>query len=402
VNPLLRLFASLCVLGLLVPVVAAADTEDGRYAPLKARMQKYVDEAQLSGAVTVVGTSKGVLNTTVVGQADLDSKKAMQADTVFRIASMTKPITAMGIMVLIDQKKLSVEDPVEKYLPEFKGQMLVESKMNDKITLKKPSRPITIRDLLTHTSGLPFYSLGYKDVYAERNRTLAEAVMLVSQQPLDFEPGTKWAYCNSGIDVLGRIIEVVSGKSYEDFLADRFFEPLGMKDTTFVVKDNERGRVATLYAITDKKLTPAPLSLLGWGKAGKHPVPAGGLYSTGGDLAKLYQLMLNKGKVGEKQWLSEESVKVMTQIHTGDLKAGFTPGTGYGFGWAVVKTPEGVSEMLSEGTYGHGGAFGTQAWIDPKKDAYFILLIQRSDLKNSDASEIRLNFQRLAVDAMKK
>src|SRR5207237_2368060 len=136
--------------------------------------------------------------------------------------SMTKPITAIGIMILVDEGKLAVADPVEKYLPEFRGQMLVAERGKDTLVLKKPQRPITLRDLLTHTSGLPGgFPPGIADIYTKRNRTLAEGILVMSQRPLDFEPGSKWSYCNAGIDTLGRVIEVVSGESYEDVLCQR-------------------------------------------------------------------------------------------------------------------------------------------------------------------------------------
>src|SRR5262249_37653660 len=150
--------------------------------------------------------------------------------------------------------KLAVDQPVEKYLPEFRGQLLVAEKTPDHLTLRKPSRPITVRDLLTHTSGLPGYPPGLADLYVKRDRTLAEATLAVSQRPLAFEPGNRWSYCNTGIDTLGRIIEVVSGQTYEHFLAERIFVPLGMKDTTFRPSQAQRPRVAATYGFKDGKL----------------------------------------------------------------------------------------------------------------------------------------------------
>src|SRR5436190_14784637 len=163
-----------------------------------------------------------------VGNQRLDSAHPMPKDAIFRIMSMTKPITAMGIMLLVEEGKLTLDDPVEKHLPEFKGQMLVDSKTADTLNLKKPSRPITVRDLLTHTAGQPENPTGWLDLMRKRNRTLAEVVGIDSQHPLDFEPGSKWKYSSPGIDTLGRVIEVLSGKSYEQFLDERIFRPLGM------------------------------------------------------------------------------------------------------------------------------------------------------------------------------
>ena len=211
-------------------------------------MQQFVDEKIIAGAVTLVGTHDQIVSLESVGSQVLKSNTPMRPDTLFRIASMTKPITAIGIMILVDEGKLSVDDPVEKHLPEFRGQMLVANRSRDTVTLKKPSRVISVRDLLTHTSGLPgMPPAGIANLYGKRNHTLAEAVMAFSQRPLDFEPGSKWSYCNTGIDTLGRIIEVLSGQSYESFLQQRIFDPLGMSDTTFYPSTEQLKRTAMTY-----------------------------------------------------------------------------------------------------------------------------------------------------------
>jgi CubicO group peptidase (beta-lactamase class C family) len=315
--------------------------------------------------------------------------------------SMTKPITAIGIMMLADEGKLSIDDPVEKYLPEFTGQMLVAERGKDTISLKKPAHPITIKELLTHTSGLPEIPNGLLDTYGKRHRTMAERVIALSQRPLDFEPGTKWAYCNTGIETLGRIIETVSGQPYDQFLQEHIFKPLGMVDTTFYPNDKQMERAAALYDKKDGKLVAPPASPTAPMKGVRPPSPAGGLYSTGADLARLYQAMLNGGKTNAAVLLSPKSFQEMTKVHTGDLKAGFVPGSGWGLGMGIVVQPTGITEMLSPGTYGHGGAYGTQAWIDSKKNLFFVLLIQRTGLPNSDASPMRKEFQAAAVEQFK-
>jgi len=314
---------------------------------------------------------------------------------------MTKPITAIGIMILVDEGKLSPDDDVAKHLPEFKGQMLVETKGAEP---KKPSRPIKIRDLLTHTSGLPgAYPGEYSTVYAKRDFTLAETTAAIAKQPLQFEPGTKWAYCNAGIDTLGYIIEVQSGDSYEGFLKKRVFEPLGMTDTVFYPKSEHLQRLAVTYSKDkDGKLTAGPNALIGLPANPKHPIPAGGLVSSAADMAKLYRMMLNGGELNGKRILSAKSVDEMTRVQTGEIKTGFVDGMGFGYGWAVVREPKGVTAMLSPGTYGHGGAFGTQGWIDPKQDLFCVLMIQRTGLQNGDASPMRQTLQELAVMGIKK
>jgi len=242
---------------------------------------------------------------------------------------------------------------------------------------------------------------GLADLYAKRNRTLAEAVIYFSQRPLEFEPASKWSYCNAGIDTLGRIIEVLSGQSYETFLQQRIFDPLGMSDTTFYPTTGQLKRTAMTYDKKNGELKPVANSIIGPPTGAKYPIPAGGLYSTAGDLAKLYQMMLRRDGAGDKQVLSEAGVRTMTQVHTDDLKTGFSEGMGFGLGWGVVQKPSGVTEMLSPGSFGHGGAFGTQAWIDPHKDLFVVLLIQRVGLPNADASEMRRELQRIAFSAAK-
>lgn len=391
-------------LAVVLSVVSAwaAEERGQSLAAIPARMQQFVDENQISGAVTVVGRHDQILSYEAVGLRDIDSRQPMAKDTLFRIASMTKPITAIAAMILAEEGKLSLDDAVEKHLPEFQGQMLVASRAKDSVVLKSPSRKITIRDLLTHTSGLPGGPPpGLADLYIKRNHTLAEVIMAVSQRPLDFEPGSRWAYCNLGIDTLGRIIEVVSGQSYETFLQQRIFAPLGMVDTTFYPDENQRRRTATIYDAKQGKLVAVKNQILGPTENARYPVPAGGLYSTGADLAKLYQAMLREGQYQDKRILSEKSVRLMTSVQTGDLTAGFVPGMGFGLGWSVVRQPAGVTEMLSPGTFGHGGAFGTQGWIDPKQNLFVVLLIQRVGLPNGDASAMRRELQRLAVAGVK-
>ncbi|HZZ72175.1 MAG TPA: serine hydrolase domain-containing protein [Pirellulales bacterium] len=383
-------------------LVRAADFDQDKLRhDVRAALQKFVDHQDLAGAIGVVGTSQGVVCLEPVGKLTLDSESPLAADAIFRIASMTKPITALGLMQLVEQGKLAVDDPVEKYLPEFQGQMLVAEKSADSLTLKRPRHPILIRELLTHTSGMPDLPPGLSDLYTKRDKTLAEEIMAMSQRPLNFEPGSKWSYCNTGLDTAGRIIEVVAKQRYEDYLAEHVFRPLQMKDTTFYATPEQRPRLAGLYAQKDGKLVSAGHYLIGASENAKLPIPAGGLLSTGADLAKLYQALLHQGELNGHRVLGAETLATMTKTQTGDLVTGFTPGMSYGFGFAVLKHPQGVTEMLSPGTFGHGGAFGTQSWADPVQDVFVILLIQRVGLPNGDASDMRRDLQRAAYGAIK-
>lgn len=388
-------------LALLLALGCAAVPAPAGIPGLRTEFQGYVDRHQTAGTVTLVARKGTVLSLEAVGWQDVEGRIPMQPDTIFQIASMTKPVTAMGILMLEEEGKLSIEDPVEKHLPEFRGQQLVTKKEGSTVTLAKPARPITLKDLLTHTSGLRGGTPpGFGDLYARRNRTLAEATIAISQWPLEFEPGSKWSYCNTGIDTLGRVIEVCSGKSYEDFLDERLFRPLGMKDTFFYPAGDRRGRVATLYK-KDKDGLARSENFIGDAVGGRFPLPAGGLFSTAPDMLKLYQMMLDRGVAGGRRYLSEASIAAMTRNHTGELRAGFTDGVQMGLGWQLVGRPTGVTEMLSPGTYGHGGAFGTQGWIDPAKGMIFILMVQRSGFPNGDASDLRKSLQTIAVSAIK-
>jgi CubicO group peptidase (beta-lactamase class C family) len=382
--------------------IGAADFDAAGLSKIEARMRQFVEAQEISGAVTVVGSSRGVAHIAAIGSRNLERDEAMTADTLFRIASMTKPVVAMGIMKLVESGAMSVDDPVEKHVPEFRGQMLVADRKDGTVTLVRSPRPITLRDLLTHTSGLPGgYPEGFGDVYGQREHDLHESALVQSQRPLEFPPGSRWAYCNSGIDLLGRIIEIRSGMRFEEFLHKKFFEPLGMNDTAVFPSADRLARSAVVYEKKDGKLNPVSRPLIGNPVHARHSIPAGGLFSTGPDLAKMYQMLLCGGEGNGTRVLTTESLKTMTQLQTGDLPCGFVEGMGFGFGFAHVRQPQGVTRMLSAGTFGHGGAFGTQGWIDPHQDLFVILLIQRSGLPNGDASPIRDALQQLAVDALR-
>jgi CubicO group peptidase (beta-lactamase class C family) len=378
-----------------------------KLAAIAPGMQRFVDDQDISGAVFAIGTADGLVYHEAIGKQSLETGKPMPKNAIFRIASMTKPITSLGIMILSDEGKLAVDDSVETHIPEFKGQMLLQSTDKDTgaTTLVKPARPITLKDCLTHSSGLQDWPTEFGKSGGKNKHTLAEIVLITAQRSLIFEPGSKWKYCQTGIDTLGRTIEVESGKAYEDFLAERIFKPLGMKDSAFYVAPENRDRLAELYNVKDGKLVASgsqfnPVTGDGVNKK-KYLSPAGGLYSTAEDLAKVYRMFLNHGKYDGGQLISEAAYDAMTKKQSGDLQTGFTPGMCWGLGVSLVREPQGMTAMLSPGTFGHGGAFGTQGWIDPQKGVFLILLIQREGLKkNADDNPIRLQFQTLAMQAL--
>jgi CubicO group peptidase (beta-lactamase class C family) len=387
---LLRYRYGLAVASLLFITVARnvpARADEGKsaneIAAITARMQEFVDEGQISGAVTLAAKGGQIVHLAAAGQADIEGKRPMQTDTVFAIASMTKPITATAVMILQDEGKLCVNDPVSKYVPQFR---------NVRLNGEPLPREITIRDLMTHTSGLGG---------SQQNQgTLKETVERLAERPLQFEPGSKWQY-SPGLTVCGRVIEVAAGKPYERFLAGRIFRPLEMNDTTFFPSEAQQARLAKIYKPGPEKGTLAPAThwLTDLGPT-RTPNPSGGLFSTAADMSRFYQMILNGGQLDGKRIVSEKAVREMTRVQTPDLTTGFTPGNGWGLGWCVVRQPQGVSAMLSAGTFGHGGAFGTQGWVDPKRKMIFVLMIQRTAFGNSDASDLRGDFQRLAVERL--
>jgi CubicO group peptidase (beta-lactamase class C family) len=391
------------LLALLILTPVAAGQSPDRLKAIDAALQKFVDAGELSGAVATVARAGGVLHTAAVGTPNLATNQPMTADTPFVIASMTKPITAAAVMTLVDAGKLSVDDPLEKHLPEFKGQLLVQKRDKDTVTLAKPARPVTVKDVLTHTSGLAgSYGPGFPDVWTgRRSYTLRETTFVVAQKPLEFAPGSRWSYCNPGIDALGRLVEAASGMSYEDYCRKAIFDPLGMTATTFHPDEQTLARTAVIYGRgKDGKLSPSRDLIISYKPGARHPCPMGGLYSTAPDVARFYRMMLNKGELDGKRVLKPETVAEMTRGHTGDLKVGFNDGMGYGYAVAVVKEPKGITDNLSPGAFGHGGAFGTHSWADPTQNLVLVLLIARTGIPVEN-SPYRRAVQAAAVAAVK-
>ncbi len=362
-----------------------------------AAMQEMTAKNEIAGAVTLVVSKDRVLHLESIGFADVAAKRPMTPDALFWIASMTKPVTGVAVLMLQDEGKLSVADPVAKYLPEFTA-------------LKTPSGKsanLTITQILTHTSGLGEAT----GPAVQQAHTLADLVPIWLAAPMQYEPGEKWKYTQSGINAASRIVEVVSGMAFDVFVQKRIFEPLGMKDTTFYPTDAQRARLATAYEKNKDSgaLEPVP-ARADYGTRDRPPQGNGGLYSTGPDYARFCQMLLNGGTVEGHRYLSAEAMKLLSTPQTGDLPTGFFQSDTYGnrganYGWGiatcVLRTPhEGVAAMLSPGTFGHGGAWGTQAWIDPVKGIAYIMMVQRSGFPNSDASDVRRAFQQAAADAL--
>ncbi|MCZ2156805.1 MAG: beta-lactamase family protein [Bryobacterales bacterium] len=383
----------LCLLTLLTPLALAQPLPRGadafipeKLAAIKPQIQSFVDEGTIPGAVSMIVKDGKVAHLEAVGYADLEARKPMRTDTIFQIMSMTKPITGIAVMILMEEGKLSINDPVERYLPEFRNQWMVAARDGGKqMTLVRPSRPITLLDLLTHTSGMSGgMPEGMQDFLSKMDRPLNEAVAAYAQVPLQFEPGSRWMYSNMGIDTLGRIIEVTSGMKYEDFLKQRIFDPLGMKDSFFYPPAEKRERIAMLYGRHEGKWQREGANSLGGDPAkfragAKYPGPSFGLFSTAEDLALVTQMMLNGGTLNGKRILSPATVKMMTTLQNGHMEpSGHNVGQGYGLAWTVAKDQRFEVILRPRGTYGHGGAFGTDYWVDPEHQLIGIFLIQTS------------------------
>jgi len=344
-----------------------------RLARIPIQLKLFVEQGSMAGAVTLIARRGKVVSLEAIGYHDVESKKPMRVDTIFDIRSVTKPITAIGIMILMEEGKLTLNEPIGKYLPEFRA------------TGKTPDwrSQITILQLLTHTAGMPWNRPPeIEDLTIKRDRTLADVVTFLSKQEPEFEPGTQFRYYSGGFAILGRIIEVVSGKPFEQFIKERIFDPLGMKDSFFFVPTEKQNRVASIYRLQDSKLNR-------WDEIGsyirnaKYPGPEFGMYSTAPDLASLCQMMLNGGSFKGKQILSRMSVETMTRNHTLNIKSAVTQRPAYqGLGWGLSGDPMQDFPLTSTGSFGHNGAFGAIIWIDPKVDLIRIFLEHRFGFNN--------------------
>jgi CubicO group peptidase (beta-lactamase class C family) len=360
-------------------------------------MQDMIAKQEIAGAVTMVVNKSAVVHLETTGFADVAAARAMTPENLFWIASMTKPVTGVAILMLQDEGKLKVSDPVAKFLPEFAA-------------LKTPSGApanLTIAQILTHTSGLGEAT----GPAAQQAKTLADLVPIWLAAPMQYEPGARWRYTQSGINAASRLVEVVSGMTFDVFLQRRLFDPLGMKSTTFYPTVEQRSRLATAYA--KSKATGALEAVpprADFGPRDRPPQGNGGLYSTARDYARFAQMLLNGGTLEGKRYLSAAAMTLLTTSQTGSLPTGFLQSDTYGnrganyawgIGTCILLTPhDGVAAMLSPGSYGHGGAWGTQAWIDPVKGVAYILMVQRSNFPNSDASDVRGAFQDAAAKAL--
>ena len=374
-------------------------------AKIPEAMRRFVDDKTVAGVVTLVSQGNDIVEFDAQGMADIEAAHPMRKDTIFQIMSMTKPVTAIAIMMLAEEGKLAaprsrravparVQEPPRRH----------QHGTRRRTTRRARPRHHHPRSAHAHRRLYDAAPAEIKDYQHLMNVPLDEVVRQLAKEPLLFQPGTAWSYSSAGIEVLGRIIEVCSGQKYEDFITERILRPLRMQDSFFFPPPDKVARIAMVYVGKDGSLVRAPGSILGgdptkYRKGSVFPAPGWGLYSTAEDLLHLYRMMLNGGVYEGHRYLSQFSVHVMTEPHTSEIDSkGWMRGSDYGLAWEVVTDPMGELAGHSLGSYGHGGAFGTQGWIDPGNQLISIMLIQRADGGTESMTRIFLNMAEASVN----
>ncbi len=355
-------------------------------------MQGYVDRNEVAGVVTLVARRGKVVHFSAAGERDAENGAAMTHDTIFRMASMTKPIASVALMMLYEEGRFQLRDPISKWLPEFADmQVAVPSPPQERLTggykLVPAERPITVQHVLTHTAGLSNSYRGltrsdFLEMSAQRkpNDTVADMVKRLATLPLNFHPGEAWEY-GRGTDVVGRLVEVMSGQTLDRFLRERIFDPLDMPDTHFYLPMSKLDRFAAQYGSGDDGAIVLADPATAESRYVREPhvyfSGAGGLVSTARDYFRFHQMMLNGGELDGARILSRKTVELMTTNHTGDYGIWLAgPGYGFGLGYAIVTDLGPSGTPRSEGSYYWGGAFGTIFWVDPSEELISIMLTQ--------------------------
>ena len=366
-------------------------------ARLSTTLDGYVKDGRLAGGVALVMRRGKVAFLHTFGSRDREANSPMKADSIFRIASQSKALTSVGIMMLQEEGKLLISDPVSKFIPEFANSIVAVPKEGGGYEVVKAKRQITIRDLLTHTSGISYGTGPAKDkwdaakisgfYFSDRDEPIGETIKRMAALPMDAHPGEKYIYGYS-IDILGVVIERASGMAFDQFLQQRILDPLAMKDTSFYLPMNKLDRLAVVYSAKDGKAERAPVegTIASQGHYVNGPRKSfsggAGLLSTPGDYARFLQMMLNGGQLNGKRILSRKSVELMTIDSL--LGITFRPGQGFGLGFSVVKDVGQYGALSSVGEYGWGGAYHSNYWVDPKEQLVVIYMTQLLPAGNID------------------
>jgi CubicO group peptidase (beta-lactamase class C family) len=353
-------------------------------------IQRRIAAGDLAGAVTVVARKGKVAYVSAQGVMDLESKQSMTPATMFRIASMTKPVVGVAAMLMVEEGKLRLNDPVSRYIPEFRGMEVAVQQTpaggsgdeTPQFYTVPAQRDITVKDLLTHVSGLGSGAMSNSDlarVARKEGETLADYIPRLGSTVLEFQPGSRWAYSpGAGFEALGRIVEIVSEMPLDRFLRTRIFDPLGMKDITFWPSEAQWPRVATVYTRSAKGLAKQQMPNDTMSR-NVYFRGSGGLYSTAADYIPLGIMLANGGEMNGTRLLSRKSVEMMSAVHVPDTLPGRPAGEGYGLSVRVVTNHAARGTMLSDGTYGWSGAQGTHFFVDPKEQLVGVLMVQTSN-----------------------
>jgi CubicO group peptidase (beta-lactamase class C family) len=372
-----------------------------RLKRLSESLNRYVKDGRLPGGVVLVARRGKVAYTEAFGQRDREAGAPMREDTLFRIASQTKALVSVGVMSLQEEGRLLISDPVGKYLPEFRETTVAVPKPGGGYEVVKAKRPVTIRDLLTHTAGVGYGGGVARDrweaakitgwYFADRDEPVGATVARMAALPFDAQPGERWVYGYS-TDILGALVEKVSGQPLDEFLRTRIFEPLGMKDTHFYLPESKAERFAVVYSAKETgglERAPEPGGMVGQGAYLKGPRKSfsggAGLLSTANDYARFLSMLLNGGELDGKRLLSRKSVELMTVDHLNGVP--YREGQGFGLGFSVVKDLGSRGQPGSVGEYGWGGAYHSTYWVDPKEQlvvVYFTQLIPARGLDDHD------------------
>jgi CubicO group peptidase (beta-lactamase class C family) len=387
-----------------------------RLARIRTAMQRYVDKGLVPGVVMMVARQGKVVHFDAVGYRDAENKAPMTTDTIFRVASMTKPIASVALMMLYEEGHFLLNDPIAKFLPEFKEMKVAQVASNEERTgtpykLVPAARPITFKHVLTHTAGfansyrgitLPEFTKTFQQGH-KPNETIGDAVKRLATLPLNFHPGDAWEYGNA-TDVVGRLVEVISGMTLDEYMQKRIFAPLKMTDTYFYLPQSKLDRFAAVYQPDEKngnkiKLLEAPTAESRYVKEPHvYFSGAGGLVSTANDYLRFHQMMLNGGELDGVRILGRKTVELMTTNHIGNLPVWLTgPGYGFGLGYRVMKDVGQAGIPSSVGEYGWGGAFCTYFWVDPQEELIGIMMTQVIPYTHIN---IRQEFQVLANQAI--
>jgi CubicO group peptidase (beta-lactamase class C family) len=388
------------------PAASAISTE--RLGRLRAQLQRYVDEGKLAGAVVRIQQDGKLVFSEAVGWRDKEARDPMREDSIFRIASQTKALTSVAVMMLMEEGKLLLDDPVGKHLPEWKNTTVAVATTGGGYETVPAERPITIRDLLTHTAGISYGSgpaeKAWKDAglsgwyFADRSEPVSTFVARMASLPMAAQPGEKFIYGYS-TDILGVVVEKLSGKSLQAFFEERLIQPLGMKDTAFYLPREKAGRLAVVYDREQGSLKRAA-DASAWKTGGhfgqghylKGPRVAysggAGLLSTAADYSRFLEMMRRGGELDGRRYLSRKTVELMVSNHLGAIE--YNPGMGFGLGFSIRTDLGAAGQPGSEGEFGWGGAYHSQYWVDPEEGltvTYMTQLLPAGDL--DDQGKVR-------------